>query len=233
MKKVLTFGLFLIFATTFAYAQPRLVIEGGDTYDWGNTPPKVLHAKIKLYNNGDKPLYISEVKPSCGCTSAPLDKNTVQPGEYATMKVNLTVSNQDNGKMKKFVKIYSNDPKKPEREMILKCNVVKPIIIKPTSYLSFKDAQVGMVSSTELTVYNKTKQTVTFSNYELTEGLQINWKDNFKIKPGSKALLIVKYIPSSEGYQGLRIKMKSTCKEMEWVTISGGAKASQPAYLGF
>ena len=42
----------MIFAGSFAYAQPKLTIIGGDTHDWGKVKPKddPLKATIKIKN---------------------------------------------------------------------------------------------------------------------------------------------------------------------------------------
>lgn len=65
-----------VFAASLAFAQPKISIQGGDTQDWGKVKPKdsPLKASIKITNEGSEELKISDVRPGCGCTTAPLDK---------------------------------------------------------------------------------------------------------------------------------------------------------------
>ena len=233
MKHILIFATLLILSATAAIAQPKLQIVGGDTYDWGNTPPKVLFTKIYIKNVGNETLYISEVKPSCGCTSAPLDRNSVPPGEQAEMKVNLSLDISLSGQVKKYVKILSNDPKNPEKTLTLRCNVVSPILVTPKNYLTFKDVTVGMVATCELNVENKTSETVTFSNFEMSDGLSINWTKNVTVKPGKSVKLKVTFMPNQTGYNSLHVKFKTSCKDMQYITISGGAKVSGADYFNY
>jgi len=77
MKKFVLI-LSMIFAiVSCGYSQQKLEVIGCNNYDWGTTYPKdsPLKVKIKIKNSGNDILKIYEVKPACGCTTAPLDKN--------------------------------------------------------------------------------------------------------------------------------------------------------------
>lgn len=234
MKRLIVIALVLAASTIAAYSQPKLEIVGGDTYDWGNTPPKVLFTELKLKNVGNKPLYISDVKPSCSCTTAPLDKNTIQPGDYATLKVNLSLNVSNSGQVKKFIKMITNDPKNKEKVITLRANVVLPFVVSPMSYLKFIDATIGLKSKAVYSIENHTSEKVTFSNFEMSDGLSINWKGKkVSVNPGGSIQLVVTFSPNRTGYQSLSVKFKTSYDQMQYVTISGGANVEGTNYYSY
>ena len=54
-KTLTTSAVALLMAAT-AYAQPKIEIKGGDTYDWGNVTDvsKPLAGQVEIKNTGDK-----------------------------------------------------------------------------------------------------------------------------------------------------------------------------------
>ena len=87
-----------IFATSCSGKEPgksraMINLECGDTYDWGTVWVKsetVLETQVKIFNSGKDTLVISEVHPSCGCTTAPIDKDRIEPAGYAVLSISLT-----------------------------------------------------------------------------------------------------------------------------------------------
>lgn len=54
----------------------------GDLHDFGQIPQGVPTThRFEFTNNGDTPLTISNVKPSCGCTAANYSTGSVLPGQ--------------------------------------------------------------------------------------------------------------------------------------------------------
>ena len=54
----------------------------GDLHDFGQIPQSVPAThRFEFTNNGDTPLTISNVKPSCGCTAANYTTGSVLPGQ--------------------------------------------------------------------------------------------------------------------------------------------------------
>lgn len=109
-------------------AQPKIEIENGDTYDWGKVEQTKgpLKTIIKIKNIGNEPLKIHSVKPGCGCTTAPLDKDVIQPGEYGSLDVTLQIS-KDAGRIIKGITLTTNDPDRDKLDILLKANVLIPI----------------------------------------------------------------------------------------------------------
>ena len=103
---------------------PKLEIVGGDTYDWKDVTPKnnPLTAKIKIRNTGSAMLIIPDVKPACGCTTAPLDNDSLMPGEEATLDVTLRISDRSQN-LSKTITLITNDPKAQRKIQIGRAHV--------------------------------------------------------------------------------------------------------------
>jgi uncharacterized cupredoxin-like copper-binding protein len=89
------------------------VIEG-EKLDW----------IVGFKNIGKKKLIINDVKPSCGCTAALLNKKEIKPGEKGELKIEFDTSNRS-GKMTRTVTLYSNDPAQPRQTITLYINIEK------------------------------------------------------------------------------------------------------------
>ncbi len=66
---------------------------------------------FKLKNSGDHPLVISDVKTSCGCTTAGRNKAPVVPGE--TAKITTEIEIKEKGYFSKTVSVYCNTADSP------------------------------------------------------------------------------------------------------------------------
>jgi len=73
-------------------------------------------------NKGDKPLIITSIKASCGCTTPKWDKKPILPGKTAKIEVGYDTKIQ--GEFKKLIEVYSNDPEN-QRSVIWITGVVK------------------------------------------------------------------------------------------------------------
>lgn len=69
--------------------------------------------QFEVKNAGTDTLFISRVKPSCGCTSAPLTKDVIAPGESIWLDITFN-SKRFSGKVTKKVSVFCNDPDQPE-----------------------------------------------------------------------------------------------------------------------
>lgn len=222
MKKLIVLGTFFLFSTLI-FAQPKLEIVGGDTYNWGTVKPTddPLKTKVKIKNTGTELLKISEVKPGCGCTTAPLDKSELQPGEEATLDITLRIGGAGN-EVTKSIRISSNDPKDPNKYLFLKATVFHPISLSPTQYFTFNEMTVGKESTAKLTMKNNTDHEVKLSNVEFTPAdLSLNLPKEKILKPGETFELIAKVIPQKKGYFNCSVKIKTTDLDMKELVVPG------------
>lgn len=221
MKKYLLLTMMFAFlAVTSVYAQPKIEVVGGDVVDWKDVKPKdnPLNTEVSIKNVGSEKLVISEVKPTCGCTTAPLDKYELNPGEVAKMKVTLNVGTSS-GKVHKTIRISSNDPANSMKVVSLKANIIRPIEITPTTYFTFDKMTVGSESSNKLFLKNNTGTDIVLSDFTVEPAnLKINFKGKQVLKPNEKVEFTASVTPQKSGYFNGFVKMKTTdpdTKELE------------------
>lgn len=83
-----------------------------DTINCGQVVYKhAVKTEFKMKNSGDKPLLISDVKTSCGCTTVSYPKDAIAPGKKFT--VSAVYDAKQLGHFQKEVGIYSNASDKP------------------------------------------------------------------------------------------------------------------------
>jgi len=131
-----------------ALAGPRAVVPAPEhNFDIVAKGEVIKHA-FEIRNEGDEPLEISEVKPACGCTVARFDP-MIAPG--ATGKVYADVDTLSfNGPIAKSVYVYTNDPKAPRIDLVVKADVRPYVGIDP-GYARFsyvQGEQTGTISQT-------------------------------------------------------------------------------------
>ncbi len=210
---------------------PVLIIEGGDTYDWGKVTIKESPLKTTLIikNTGDDTLNISEVKPACGCTNAPLGKQTLAPGDTTTLAITLNISAGAPDVMK-TVRITSNDPANPNKILYLKATIHYPLQILPTTYFTFNEMKVGTEAISALKVKNNTDKVVKLSDLEIQPvDLITNVKNGMEIAPGQEIEVSAKYKPTKAGYFSCSVKVKTSSPEQSEIFIQGYGNVKESA----
>ncbi len=112
MKKlILTLSLCTVLSAV-AFAAPTIYVAM-PVYDFGSVTEgiAVTHTFI-LKNTGDDVLEISGVRASCGCTTAELATDSIEPGESVDLEV-LVDTAGFGGTISKSITVYSNDPETP------------------------------------------------------------------------------------------------------------------------
>ncbi|MEI6090784.1 MAG: DUF1573 domain-containing protein [bacterium] len=212
--------LALVFLTSSCFSQPKLEIEGGDTYDWGKINPKgqPLTAQIKFFNRGTDTLKITEVKPGCGCTTAPLDKNNIEPGGFATLSVTLKVSSD--GPVSKSITIRSNDQAFPVKYLILKAEITSPIGLS-VPYIAMTNMNLNQETISKITIKNNTAKIVKMDSVIIEpKGLLVNIKKGTKIPANSEISLEVKFTPKEAKNMQGKISIYTNSAEQKKVDIS-------------
>ena len=103
--------------TTTALALISLVMTGSaqvlsfekTVHDFGTASEEVgeLVYEFKFTNKGDKPLVISNVNPSCGCTTAGWTKEPVQPGQSGMVSASYAAKGRV-GRIDKTISVKAN-----------------------------------------------------------------------------------------------------------------------------
>jgi len=117
MTKHLNFNVLAIALTTLTsilpmagvHASPKIRLEPS-AFDFGFVPAeaKVTH-RYWLANDGSDTLVVSQVKPSCGCTTVPLPTDRVAPGDSVPLDLVFSAGKMS-GVVNKSVSVDSNDP---------------------------------------------------------------------------------------------------------------------------
>lgn len=96
------------------------------TWDWGTIPatPPVVQT-FPIQNTGDKPLLITNVVTSCGCTTAHLSSSVIPAGQRADLVVTFDPNfHATSGPVTRLVWLETNDPDQPVVELRIDANVV-------------------------------------------------------------------------------------------------------------
>lgn len=119
MKKIFA-GLFL--AGTFAVASAQTISFDKTTYEYGNVKAGADgHRFFTVKNTGDKPLIISKVQASCGCTTPEWSQDPIMPGKTAQIKVGYNTTLV--GPFTKIIEVYSNDAENSRSVINIKGNI--------------------------------------------------------------------------------------------------------------
>lgn len=225
-----------VLAVSTAFAQPKLEIVGGETYDWGKTSaPKEGHleAEIKMKNVGDKALRLTDVRPGCGCTKTDPDKFDLKPGEVSTMKVKLNISPSQAGSITKNItvswadlagndayKAYKSSSNTPlptgadttirSQYIWLKADIQRALMFQPSMYFSFQDLKVGQEQSAKVEVTNNSDSPIVLSDWSTDGGLVINQTSRVTLKAKEKLEIVAKVVPMAKGNYAGGVKFKTS-----------------------
>lgn len=230
LKKIVFILIATLFVSTIEiYSQPKLEIVGGSTYDWGEVTPKdnPLKATIKLKNTGTATLQVLRVKPTCGCTTAPLSQNILEPGETAELDVTLKITGYS-GNVTKHINIYTDDPNSKAKVIDLKAFVKRPITISPSGFINLKRMQVGYLTSGSCIIKNTSGENITLSNVRVSPAdANVNLKKNITIKPGEEYKLILSVKPNKPGSYRAKVEISSSHPDFPELTIHAYGSADK------
>lgn len=131
----------------------KIHIVTGDSIQWGSVPPGSLVDTVLITNIGGDTLRISDVRPSCGCTTAPIDKNVLLPGDTAHVVVTMDAKDKS-GAVMKHLTITSNDSTAPTRNINLMATILRDVAIEPTLFPMVTTKKAGEEGTTSVYVKN-------------------------------------------------------------------------------
>ncbi len=170
--------LIMLLTGSLIQAQAKLTLPES-SFDFGNVPQhSTISHDFWIHSTGIDTLKITEVRPGCGCTKAPLGNKILAPGDSALLEIIYSTKNYRN-KQAKRPRIYSNAGKGTdivlfEAFVIRQPDSTFPVIISPFG-----------IDATQYTKAKKKKFDFQISNSSELE-LKLNLinfpKDIFKIK---------------------------------------------------
>jgi hypothetical protein len=230
--RIALFLFLLVFPLFHSNGQPRLTVIGGNRHDWGTLyqTEKTLTAKIGIKNTGNQNLVIRDVRPACGCTTAPIEKSNLAPGETTYLNVTLTVSPERFGKINKPIDIVSNSAQATTETISLVANIIKPL--QPSSnFIAFPPMVVGKRVSASISLLNTTDKTIGITSIEPKAGILIRCKPRQKIKPHARITITAETTPEKShiGYFHSQavISTSHPAQSSIVVNIYGEVKASE------
>lgn len=119
------------------FAGPKMSFEKIE-HDFGTIDKgeKITH-KFNFTNSGDEVLEITDVKASCGCTTAKPEKASYQPGESGVIPVTFN-SSRFSGNITKTVTVTTNSTDEPKQVLRIKGMIATEMDISP-NYVSFPE----------------------------------------------------------------------------------------------
>jgi hypothetical protein len=202
---------------------PKIEIVGGDTIDWGSVAPGTLKKVVKITNTGGDTLKITEVKPSCGCTTAPLDKKVLPPGDTASMEVSVDVAHSS-GEVSKHMTISSNDSTRPQISVTLRANLVRAITVEPSFFPVPSNAKAGEEVATSVAIRNTSAGPVSIGPPRLADAaealVRFDMTSPVVLKPGDSTTLVAHVRALKPGATTTTVLVPTDNKDMPTVDVA-------------
>jgi hypothetical protein len=190
----------LLLAPAVALAQPRLHIVGGGTHDWGRVPPGIVGCEFAIVNTGTDTLRVS-LRPTCGCTLAPLDRSALGPGDTAIARVTVDLIGYA-AEQQKRVEVVSNDPEHPTSSLTLKAFVLHDLVASRVIMGWDGDVEVGREVTTSVEITNVGERVVRIDPPEplADDAMTVRFEQRKgELAPGEKLTLTAHVTPRREG----------------------------------
>lgn len=110
MKRIFLFGLALLASVAvFAQTQSASISWMNTSHDFGTFKEEAGPQSVvfEFVNTGSEPLYLSNVKASCGCTATDYTKEPIKQGEKGYVKATYNPTNRP-GQFHKSITVTSN-----------------------------------------------------------------------------------------------------------------------------
>jgi hypothetical protein len=203
-----------------AYGQGKIEVVGGDTYDWGAVSPAKLKSVIEVKNVGDDTLKITNVRPSCGCTTAPIDRNMLMPGESGKISVEIDMTSRT-GPTTKTITVSSSDPKNPTQIIYLKADVKRAMTFNPAEYFLVNNGILGQEAVAAVRIVNTGEEAFSVFPPEFVQGnvrVRFDMTAKKEVKPGEELELKAYVTPLEAGSATGIIRVKTSSSSPEYQT---------------
>lgn len=206
-----------------ASAQPKLVMQ--DEVNWGLVTPtgpltetQSVKARVAVKNGGDSTLIISSVRVQCGCTSAPIERDTLAPGKETAINISLNLP-AGSGTFAKYVTVFSNDPG-GAFVLRLKAEVQRPVQLA-SSFMAFNQVEVGKESKAIVTVIIFADTAVTITASSPTQGVSVTTATPLILTKGGSADIEFRYTPLKPGTFQVEAVLTTSIPGYEKIELSG------------
>lgn len=169
------------------------VLNLGDVYE-----DTIAVGTIKFANAGDKPLEIMNIRTSCGCTAAELEKRVYEPGEEGEVIVRFNTRNFS-GLVRKSVSIYVKDATPSNVKVTVQANIRRKLEIEPR-FVNFQNIQMDQtLHLRKVQVINNWDQPFYINEVKSDIKILDISPKKFKIAPGTSQDIELKFSSMEEG----------------------------------
>jgi hypothetical protein len=210
---------------TNAAAGPKIKFENM-IYDFGRVQAgEVISHTFYFTNIGSQTLTLSNLQPSCGCTTAGDWTRRLEPGQTGMIPMQFN-SGSFGGQVHKTITVFSNDRGQPAALLQIKGTVWKPIEVAPMYAILNVQPEAQSATNT-VRIVNNMDQPLTLSppesnNKSFTAQVVTN-------QPGKQYQLIVSAVPPlPPGNSSGQITIKTSATNMPVITVMAVAYV-QPA----
>jgi hypothetical protein len=163
----------IILATILAagIAGAQLTFENIIVEDVALPNDKKISGTYNFINSGDYDIKITDVKTTCGCTSASLDKKSFAPGESGSIPVTMKVGSR--GVTERQVIVTTDEPGAQKLTLTVRATVEELIKVEPTTVrwnvgdtADAKTISIEAVSDNDINITDVKMSTEAFS-YDL------------------------------------------------------------------
>jgi putative ubiquitin-RnfH superfamily antitoxin RatB of RatAB toxin-antitoxin module len=222
-RRILTCLFLVMISSLIGVAQPRLLMQS--VVDWGMVTPRgsltkqqTVQYRVPIKNVGDKTLVITSVRPQCGCTTAPLERDTLMPGEETGMNITLTLP-AGSGVIDKYVTVYSNDSA-GAHVVKLRAEVQRPLQLS-SSFLGFNQGRVGEPTRSKISLTSFVDDPVTLTLQPLTSGLTVIGPASVVAQKNVPMPIEVEFTPVKAGVFNVQMKITTTLADYDTIEITG------------
>lgn len=130
MKRVFTLLLFIVGAAAGTLLAAPVIEVDNAVYNVTIQAESLIAHTFTLSNAGDELLVISDVVPSCGCTTATLETYQLEPGQSVELPITIDTTGFS-GLVLRVIDVFSNDPATPILTLTINIDTPEPAALTP------------------------------------------------------------------------------------------------------
>jgi hypothetical protein len=219
---IIIFAGYFITSSLPLFCQPKISFDK-TSRDVGNIySGEIKKIQWTIKNDGRDTLIISNVHPSCGCTSVKNPKSSLAPGESDTLEVEFNSAGYK-GKIAKQIDIASNDPLNTNTNLTFTGEVISELeLINNVRLLWFQAAPIGKETRQSVSFKNSTNKTITITGYK-SSGADVHAVlQKATVMPFDTITFPITVLASKEGFNEEKLSFETDNKNQPHVQLSVG-----------
>ena len=191
---------------------PKIEIVGGAAHDWVTVAPGTVRTTFLVTNTGVDTLEVMEIRESCGCTAAPIDKKIILRGDTAHIDVSIDMHDRT-GDQRREIYVVTNDPIDTVVTIELKANVLRDLTSTPRSFPERLNVPLDSEFKTSVVISNDGADTITFGQPHFRDPAIGRFNLGKKVLlPGDMTYLEVYVTPKTYGYHFNKVVVPSNSR---------------------